>query len=108
MEGGLVALEALERANAPSNEPPPETLVVHVLYSESVEAKTTLVLRDSKSAARSLKAMISVGHTKVQAMGTKPRTSHCFVDVYWVRLRSVHTLVSFSLRRIPECDKSSC
>lgn len=69
---------------------PALVLGFHVLYSESVEAKTTLVLRDSKSAARSLKAMISVGHTKVQAMGTKPRTTHWLFDVYWLRLKSVH------------------
>lgn len=58
------------------------------LYSLSVLAKTTEAPREAKSAARSLKAMISVGQTKVQAMGTKPRTSHCLVEVYWVRLRS--------------------
>jgi len=72
---------------------PPSLLLAFVhaskLYSLSVLAKTTCAPRAAKSAARSLKAMISVGHTKVQAMGTKPRTSHCFVDVYCVRLRSV-------------------
>jgi hypothetical protein len=51
------------------------------LYSESVDANTTRAPRAAKSAARSLKAMISVGQTKVQAIGTKPRMSHCLAEV---------------------------
>jgi hypothetical protein len=51
------------------------------LYSLSVEAKATAAPRAANSAARSEKAMISVGHTKVHAMGMKPRTSHWEVEV---------------------------
>lgn len=74
---------------------PPSFLLVFVhasrLYSESVEAKTTCVLREANCEAASEKATISVGHTNVQAIGMKHRNSHLFCDVYVVRDSSAGT-----------------
>lgn len=77
---------------------PPSFLLVlfHAsrLYSESVDANTTEAPRSLNCGIASLKAMISVGHTNVHAMGTKPSTSHCFVEVKAVSDKSVELLLA--------------